>query len=350
MMNKNLPMNNRVDWIDYAKGICIIWVVTLYCTEFVQLNTETVGWMQHVADFAQPFRMPDFFLLAGLFVSRVINRPWRAYIDSKVLYFVYFYAIWVTLKFVNMEWRTLLGPDRLTLLPDYLRLYVEPPTGPLWFIFMLPVFFIAVRLLRSLPVMLVMAVAVALQIGFTNVELSVKVFDKFVHYFVYFYAGYAFARYVFRSAAWAQSHMRQSIGLFIVWFAVNTIMVALGWASLPGILLVMGFVGAFAIMLFATLLARLPWMAWLRYLGQHSIVVYLAFVIPLGLMRRLIVSPKLNIDSGTMSLIVTVLSVAGAVLIYWAVRNTPLRFMFSRPAWTSIVRTRDITGKEGAAV
>jgi uncharacterized membrane protein YcfT len=327
-------MDDRVDWIDYAKGVCILAVVTLYSTAFVQEIARSVGWMQHVVDFAQPFRMPDFFLIAGLFVSRVLNRPLRAYIDSKVLYFVYFYAIWVTLKFINMEWSGLLQTHPHTLLSNYLWLYIEPPTGPLWFIYILAFFFAAARLLRSVPVPLVLAGAIMLEVA--DMATGVKLFDKFADYFVYFYSGYALSRNVFRAAEWARSNARFTLAVLVLWFAANSILVALGWDSLPGVMLLMGYAGAAAIMLFSTLLTRISWMRWLGHLGQNSMVVYLGFVIPLGLMRRFVAAPALITDVGALSLTVMIVSVSGAIFLYWAVRPTPLRFLFERPAWLTL--------------
>ncbi len=49
--------------------------------------------------FAKPFRMPDFFLISGLFLSVVIDRDWRTYLDRKVMHFAYFYVLWVTIQF-----------------------------------------------------------------------------------------------------------------------------------------------------------------------------------------------------------------------------------------------------------
>lgn len=334
MANSGRSANSRIDWIDYAKGICIIAVVTMYSTHYVQDIAQATGWMQHVVDFAQPFRMPDFFLIAGLLVPRVIDRPLRAYMDTKVLYFVYFYAVWVTFRFVSMEAHGLLGANRLALLPDYLKLYIEPPAGPLWFIYILAAFFIAVRIMRSWPVPLVMAGAIALQIA--NPETGVKQFDRFAHYFVFFYSGYVFSRHVFRMADWAQDHLRWSLAVLLLWFAANAVLVERQLTSLSGISLVAGYAGAGAVLLLSTLLARVPWMHWLRYLGRHSIVVYLGFVIPLRLMRRFIEEPAFARDIGDLSLAVTAASVAGAVLLYWAMRGTPLRFLYFRPAWASI--------------
>jgi hypothetical protein len=49
--------------------------------------------------FAKPFRMPDFFLISGLFLARVIDWNWHDYLDKKVVHFAYFYALWVTIQF-----------------------------------------------------------------------------------------------------------------------------------------------------------------------------------------------------------------------------------------------------------
>ena len=43
--------------------------------------------------------MPDFFLISGLFLASVIDRDWRTYLDRKVVHFVYFYLLWMTIQF-----------------------------------------------------------------------------------------------------------------------------------------------------------------------------------------------------------------------------------------------------------
>jgi uncharacterized membrane protein YcfT len=61
----------------------------------VGLAVGEQGWLHEVVAFVKPFRMPDFFLMAGLFAGRAVDGPWRSFIDRKVLHFVYFYAIWL---------------------------------------------------------------------------------------------------------------------------------------------------------------------------------------------------------------------------------------------------------------
>ena len=89
----------RVDWADYAKGFCIIMVVMMHSTLGVEEAAGREGFMHALVAFAKPFRMPDFFMISGLFLSRVIDRDWRTYLDRKVVHFAYFYVLWVTIQF-----------------------------------------------------------------------------------------------------------------------------------------------------------------------------------------------------------------------------------------------------------
>ena len=93
------PDKARVDWVDTAKGFCIVMVVMMHSTLGVEAAASREGWMHAVVEFARPFRMPDFFLISGLFLARVIDRDWRDYLDRKVIHFAYFYALWVTIQF-----------------------------------------------------------------------------------------------------------------------------------------------------------------------------------------------------------------------------------------------------------
>src|SRR5437868_15340821 len=83
------PTEDRVVWFDYAKGICITLVVMMHSTLGVGDAMGGEGFMHEVVAFARPFRMPDFFLLSGLFLFRVIDRNWRTYLDRKVVHFAY---------------------------------------------------------------------------------------------------------------------------------------------------------------------------------------------------------------------------------------------------------------------
>ena len=192
----------RVDWVDYAKGFCIVMVVMMHSTLGVEAAAGQDSWMHALVAFAKPFRMPDFFLISGLFLSRVIDRDWRTYLDRKVVHFVYFYVLWVTIQFAFkapglMCTHGLFGIARL-----YAEAFIEP-FGTLWFIYLLPIFFVVVKLTRRVPWPAIWLVGAALEI--VHIDTGWTVIDEFAHRFVYFYTGYIFAPQVFALAARAAS-------------------------------------------------------------------------------------------------------------------------------------------------
>ena len=63
------PGGRRVDWVDYAKGICIVMVVMMHSVLGVEAAAGQTGFMHALVAFAKPFRMPDFFLISGLFLA-----------------------------------------------------------------------------------------------------------------------------------------------------------------------------------------------------------------------------------------------------------------------------------------
>ena len=153
----------RIDWVDYAKGLCIILVVMMHSTLGVEKATGEISWMHNVVEWARPFRMPDFFLISGLFLARVIDRDWLTYLDRKVLHFAWFYVLWVAIQFAFKAPAALLHGDTAALAP-FAMAWIEP-FGTLWFIYLLPVFFVTTKALRTVPAPLLLAVAAALEIA-----------------------------------------------------------------------------------------------------------------------------------------------------------------------------------------
>ena len=107
----------------------------------------------------------------------------------------------------------------------------------------------------------------------------------------------------------------------------------LGWGfgEWPLVSLALGFAGAGAIIVMGTLLARMQWLNFLRYCGEHSIVIYLAFFLPMATTRTLLLKTGLIADIGLVSLIVTVAGVAGAIVIWRLALALRANFLFERP-------------------
>ena len=132
--------------------------------------------MHAVVAFAKPFRMPDFFLISGLFLPLVIDRDWRTYLDRKVVHFAYFYVLWVTIQFAFKApvFAAEIGWGQVGFL--YLKSFIEP-FGTLWFIYLLPIFFVVTKLTRHVPPPLVWIAAALLESA--HVATGWTVIDEF---------------------------------------------------------------------------------------------------------------------------------------------------------------------------
>jgi len=318
----------RLDWVDYAKGICIVMVVMMHSVLGVEAAAGQTGFMHHVVEFARPFRMPDFFLISGLFLSRVIDRDWRTYLDRKVVHFAYFYVLWVTIQFgfkapafaAEMGW---IGVAKL-----YLTSFIDP-FGTLWFIYLLPIFFVVTKLTLRVPPLAIWLAGAALEMA--HVSTGWTVIDEFAARFVYFYSGYLFATAVFRLSDGVRAYPAPALAGLALWAGVNGALTHFGHADLPVVSLALGLAGACAIITIGTLLARRQWLDFIRYFGEHSIVIYLAFFLPMAASRTVLMKSGLIHDVGLLSATVTVIGVLGAVAIWWACRATRLNFLFERP-------------------
>jgi uncharacterized membrane protein YcfT len=320
----------RVDWVDYAKGFCIIFVVMMHSTLGVGQALGQEGWLHSVVAFAKPFRMPDFFMISGLFLARVIERDWRTYLDRKVVHFVYFYLLWTAIQFAVKAPLLMQEHGALGTLWLYAQSFVEP-FGTLWFIYLLPIFFVVTKLAHGrVPTWLIWLLAAALEIA--PIATGWTVIDEFASRFVYFYTGYLFAPHIFAFARQAQMLPEAALAFLGAWGLVNGFLVFNGDATLPLISLALGLAGAVAVVALAALMAASDLFKALRYCGRNSIVIYLAFFLPMAASRAVLIKTGWIADVGTISALVTLAGVLGALMMFWVARAIRLTFLFERPA------------------
>jgi uncharacterized membrane protein YcfT len=352
--------NSRLNWVDTAKGISIILVVMMYSVFNVGQDAEGVGLFHYVIGFATPFRMPEFFLISGLFLDQVLSRTWRAYADRRILHYFYFYAVWAVIHLVLKI--GILSASPVEALQDIAWAVVEP-YGVLWFIYLLAAFSAVTKLLYDLraPKWAVWLIGAAFQMS--QVHTGSYLIDQFCAYFVYFYSGYIFAPLMFRLVDFAVANKRLALLGLAIYAVVNAALVfspgfavlpteiQLGYGGLPGVRLLLAIAGATALCVTAGLIAGFKILGWLRWLGEHSIVVYLVFVLPMSFARIGLGKLGLIHDVTLSSFLVIVLSIGFSVglygLVQWSGRG---KFLFERPAWAHLRGTKGSRGYVAGAV
>ena len=341
---------NRLSWVDTAKGLSIVLVVMMHSAYGVGAETGQAGILHWIIGWATPFRMPEFFLISGLFLSQVIARDWLKFSDRRIVHYFYFYALWAVIQIV---FKVGLGTgDPLSMLQQ-IALAVVDPYGVLWFIYMLAVFSLMTKVLWDLRVnnWVVLGVAAVLQI-LPIVNTGSYVVDHFAEYFVYFFAGYALAPWIFKIVGWVADRALLAVGLLAAYAVINGLLVftggfemkpvhaEMGFAALPVLHLALALAGSLALCVTAALLSKVAAMDWLRWLGAHSIVVYLSFSIPMALTRVVLLKVGIIEDTSILSVIVLLSALLSPLVLYWAIQKTGWgQFLFERPAWAHLPGT-----------
>lgn len=128
--------SKRLAWIDYAKGLTIILVV--YHHSFLTLVNAGVkvnSWLINANLSVYSFRMPMFFILSGLFISKSLAKKGaRSYIMSRARLLLYPYILWAVIQatfgilfnqYANATWN----------LNRYLVIFYQPnATSQLWYL------------------------------------------------------------------------------------------------------------------------------------------------------------------------------------------------------------------------
>lgn len=345
-MNDIATLQNRAankEWIDRAKGICIILVVMMHTALGVAKVLGDTGFLHAVVAWTKPFRMPDFFLLSGFLAGGIGAMSWRAFVDRRIVHYLYFYVVWlVILTGLKLAMEGVLSPARFA---EAVAIGMVEPFGSLWFIYVLPAFMIVTRLAKGGWAWAIGVGAFILHVwaatypgggAFTMESQATNwvALDSFALFFVFFYGGYCLRDVIGAFTAFVRRSPAGGVVLLTLWAILHSYALHAGLTAVPGLTIVAGLLGAFAILAVAVLIENSRAFGWLAYCGKHSLAIYLAFVIPMSASRSFLIGAANVTDPDILMVLVLAMAIVVPLVLERAVRSTPLRFLFSRPGWT----------------
>ncbi|MCM5703339.1 acyltransferase family protein [Larsenimonas salina] len=160
-MTTSSQPNSRIDWIDAAKGACIVLVVFYHAVYFMMDASPFQDTLAHTLWFKlmvalKPLRMPLFFLISGLLAhSAIVSRPWRITLKPRLAMMLWLYVLWVILRtvsafllvqFANPEYVPNAGTLPLTL--DEQIETVLFGTNGVWYLYALAAYFVVFKALN----------------------------------------------------------------------------------------------------------------------------------------------------------------------------------------------------------
>lgn len=332
-------------WINLTKGISIILVVMLHTTLGIEKELGEGGFLLAVVAWAKPFRIPDFFLICGYLAAGIGTLNWRRFLDRKVLRYVYFYVLWLVIVLAIKAFSD--GPASGPDLAKSIAVGLIEPFSTLWFIYILPFFMLAARFCRGWLAVVMTVGAVLLHVwaaaypagGSYALDTQATPFmaiNSFALFFIFFLIGYLCHERIDALLDFVRRRPLFAASLIALWAGAHSYALHLGLPGIPGLSLMFGLLGGLALMAVARLAEHLPGLGWLAYCGQHSLAIYLAFVVPMAASREFLLRTGFVTQPDLVTILVLFLAVGGPLLLERAVRDRAPRFLFARPRWATL--------------
>ncbi|MES1226442.1 MAG: acyltransferase, partial [Bacteroidota bacterium] len=296
--SKYILSTNRLAWIDYTRGICIILVCYRHCFDGLKESYMTVTdypFLQMLNVCFYSFRMPLFFIISGLFVSRSLQKKGLGdYIRGRFGIVFFPLIIWGSLQ-ITLQ---LLLKDYVNAKPapfDYINLIIFPrnPTNNQQFWYLNALFFVGVfyaffkivlrfKLWHQMLLSLFLY-TVAAFMSFNGATFYI--FPDIFHFYIYFCIGDAISSSIFKkettdiilSPKWLIVS-----GVFCIILQTIFTTINIGHAddnyiniNMPYLLLIISLSGCAFMIQIAQILQKKDILRWLRVIGYHSLFIYL---------------------------------------------------------------------------
>ncbi|MEO6315104.1 MAG: acyltransferase [Chitinophagaceae bacterium] len=310
--SKYILSSNRLGWIDYARGICIILVCYRHCFDGLKeahLPVTDYPVLQILNVCFYSFRMPLFFIVSGLFVSRSLQKKKLSdYVWGRFSIVFYPLIIWGSLQ-ITIQ---LLLKDYVNAKPvpfDYVNLIIFPrnPTNNQQFWYLNALFFVGAfyaffkvvcrfKLWHQLTLGLVLY-GVAGYMGLQG--LSFYIFPDIFHFYIYFCIGDIISSFIFKkettdtilSPKWLIGSAVFCVILQAVFTIINMqhgddnyINTNMNWLYLP-----ISLSGCALMIQLGQVLQKKDAFKWLRVIGYHSLYIYLMHLMLIAAVRIVLV-------------------------------------------------------------
>ena len=340
-------MNNRTDWVDYAKAIGIILVVYGHVAR--GLNSSGIqipkGIYTLIDSVIYSFHMPLFFFLSGLFFFHSLHKKGAKGLGiSKIDTLIYPYILWSLIQgSIEVLLSNYTNGD--TTFYEVLKLW--DPRAQFWFLLVLFLTFVLCcyffSILSSKFTITLFFISSFLYL--TQIELeSFKLVSLFVNNLVYFVLGIVFSQYKIFETFISNRTLMNNLILFIISQYIFHSQFGLYYDDKGIATLLLSFISiSFIVSLSkAIAFARIP-KKLLAHIGASSMAIYLMHIMA-GNGARVILDKFLSIDSAFLHLIIgCFLGVFAPLLALKIIESTKIRYIFSAPIsqWLLLLKKRN---------
>lgn len=329
-------MNNRINWIDYAKGIGILLVVYGHVSEGIYNAGMTMNenLFTIIDTMIYSFHMPLFFFLSGLFFfSSFEKRGAKANIINKVENIFYPYLIWSLLQGLIEATLSNYTNNNITYQEVFTLLW--QPRAQFWFLYVLFFSFVLASILFFINKSTVTIAAIT--VFFTLIYIFQKSLSQqltltfFYNHIVYFFIGILATRINIIDRLNSNKILLFSSILFAIsqyWFVVIE---GYGRYDKGFVSFIIANIAILFIISLSMQLSKINIRS-LAFIGKSSLYIYLIHVLT-GSGIRVVLQKIFHVESASTHIIIGCISAVLLSLICFKVsKKYHLNFLFKMPS------------------
>lgn len=337
---KSVPKQNRVYWIDYAKGIGIFLVVIGHvCRGLTSSSILNPLIAKSIDQWIYAFHMPIFFFLSGLLMQRSVSKSLKDFIIDKLKTLAYPYFVWSIIQgvLISAAFRYINSSISLTNLWQI----IYQPIFIFWFfyvLFIITIFYKFVRSLNTSPVHFLIFSAFLYCLHLLEPSfLSWEVLDLICRFTIYFAIGASISNRLMTSLSQINTSILISIIISGFLAVATTVWLNLTENQLTAPLIAM--IGVSATIALAILLERFKFASFVKLWGVLSLQIYVTHTIITSGMRIIIQNIFGTIEPFTHIFLGTIVGIYVPIAINWFCGQVEFRYLFTFPKSTTQLKS-----------
>ncbi|MBV7294314.1 acyltransferase family protein [Corynebacterium sp. TAE3-ERU12] len=343
----------RVQWVDAAKGICIVLVVVGHAITVLQNHGYEPGVWATINLTLGPVRMPLFFLCSGLFAAKALSESWPKLADRRIWVMVWLYVVWVPLREI---WMAAIPETQVTdsgaqappiadpssWLPMLGRMAhaAYEPTGYLWFLYALGLYAVLSKLCQNVHPLIQIGVAAVVNIvsPFSGHSWTwAFITQMYVFYLIGMYA----APWIFAMAR--RRNIWLTLGSLAAYIAAVAYILThfnnFNEANIGPVRFTMALVGLVAVINVIAMFEGTIVIEPFNRLGSRTLPIFLMHI-PMMTVIIFLLNLVLSADPGLpwQPVILALMGIAGCLSLHSVLMKRGGRWLFKRPAWTHFAK------------
>ncbi len=325
----SVSTQNRIYWIDYAKGIGIFLVVLGHVCRGLTLSTiidPSVA--KSIDQWIYAFHMPIFFFLSGLLIQPSVSKTFKNFVINKLNTLAYPYFVWSILQGLLVS--TVQYTNSSMSLRDLLQIIYEPILI-FWFFYVLFVILILYKFahdLKASPIhFFVFSIFLYCLHLIQPIVTSWEVLDSVFRFTIYFAIGAAMSSRIMPRLS--QINIFTLISVTISGFLAITAIVWLNIAENQLLVPLIAMIGVSATIALSILLDQFKFAKFVKLWGVLSLQIYVVHTICTSGTRILLqkffgfTEPSIHIILGTM------VGIYAPIALNWLCKQGNFPYLFT---------------------